>query len=124
MKKLKILSMGRNNLKRIEKLDESAGTLEQLWVSYNSISNLDGVLNLSKLTTLYLSNNQIKDVAEVAKLGCLPDLRDVLFKGNPFYDSFDTADACRQAIIKRLPQISKLDGQLITQAEKDAANAS
>ena len=126
MKKLKILSIGRNNRKRIEKVDQNAGTLEQIWASYNSISNLDGVVNLSKLTTLYLSNNQIKDIAEVAKLQVLPELRDVLFKGNPFCkDQFnDDIDSYRAAIIKCLPQLAKLDGQLITQTEKDAALSS
>ena len=37
MTKLKILSIGRNNLKKIEKLDDVASTLEQLWMSYNSV---------------------------------------------------------------------------------------
>lgn len=32
MTELKILSLGRNNLKKIEKLEDVAGTLEQLWL--------------------------------------------------------------------------------------------
>lgn len=38
MTELKILSLGRNNLKKIEKLEDVAGTLEQLWLSYNNVS--------------------------------------------------------------------------------------
>lgn len=68
MKKLRILSLGRNNLKRIEKLEEVADTLEELWASYNQIATLDGVVPLTNLTTLYLSNNKIKDWEELAKL--------------------------------------------------------
>ena len=42
MKRLRILSMGRNQLKKIEKLDDVADTLGELWISYNAISTLDG----------------------------------------------------------------------------------
>ena len=68
MKKLRILSLGRNQIKKIEKLDDVADTLEELWLSYNMISSLDGVSGLSNLTTLYLSNNLIKSWDELDKL--------------------------------------------------------
>lgn len=35
LKKLKILSLGRNIIRRIDKLDDVADSLEQLWISYN-----------------------------------------------------------------------------------------
>ena len=68
MSKLKILSLGRNNLKKIEKLEDVAGTLEQLWISYNLIASLDGLACLTNLTTLYCSNNLIKSFSELDKL--------------------------------------------------------
>ena len=68
MKKLRILSLGRNQIKKIEKLDDVSDTLEELWLSYNSITSLDGIQNLSNLTTLYLSNNLIKSWDELDKL--------------------------------------------------------
>lgn len=68
MAKLKVLSLGRNNIKKIEKLEDVALTLEQLWISYNSISSLDGLSCLSKLTTLYMSNNSIKSFNELSHL--------------------------------------------------------
>ena len=68
MTNLQILSLGRNNIKKLEKLDDLAPTLQQLWVSYNQISNLDGVLPLTNLEVLYMSNNQIKDWGEIEKL--------------------------------------------------------
>lgn len=40
MESLKILSLGRNLLKKIENLDAVAETLEELWVSYNQITGL------------------------------------------------------------------------------------
>ena len=40
MENLKILSLGRNLIKKIENLDSVADTLEELWMSYNSIEKL------------------------------------------------------------------------------------
>ena len=68
MTKLKILSIGRNNIKKIEKLEDVASTLEQLWISYNQISSLDGLSSLENLTTLYMSNNAIKSFSELNHL--------------------------------------------------------
>ncbi len=83
MKKLKILSVGRNQIKKFEKLDDLAETLEELWLSYNQIFSLDGLSNLKNLTTLFMSNNNLKSWAELDKLKGLEKLRDVLFVGNP-----------------------------------------
>jgi len=37
LRHLKTLSLSRNNIKKIEKLDPLADTLEQLWLSYNQV---------------------------------------------------------------------------------------
>lgn len=95
MTRLKILSLGRNVIKRvraracvrvflpfcqrgvcppsgfgiqIERLDDVADTLEELWLSYNQISSLDGLSNLRNLTTLYLANNNIRSWTELDKI--------------------------------------------------------
>lgn len=68
MSELKVLSLGRNNLKKVEKLEDVAGTLQQLWISYNQIASLDGLACLTNLTTLYCSNNAIKSFSELDKL--------------------------------------------------------
>ena len=68
LKNLKILSLGRNNIKRIMGLEDVGQTLEQLWLSYNQIDRLDGLAPCIKLHTLYMSNNKIKSWDEVSKL--------------------------------------------------------
>ncbi len=68
MANLKTLSVGRNNIKKIEKMEDVALTLEQLWISYNQISSLEGLSCLKKLTTLYMSNNAIKSFGELNHL--------------------------------------------------------
>ncbi len=117
MKKLRILSAGRNCIKKIEKLDEVAGTLEELWLSYNFISSLDGLSNLQNLEVLYMSNNKIKDFGEMAKLASLPKLRDVLFIGNPCYEGLEK-DEQRRAVLAQIPQVQKIDGEMVTGADR------
>ena len=51
---LEILSLGRNNIKKIEGLDGVADTLKELWISYNNIEKLAGVEKLKALEILYL----------------------------------------------------------------------
>ena len=55
-------------LGQIEKLDDVAETLEELWVSYNQISSLDGLSSLRNLSVLYISNNLIRQWSELDKL--------------------------------------------------------
>jgi len=68
MTKLQTLSLGRNKIKKIEKLEDVALTLKHLWISYNQISSLEGLSCLKKLTTLYMSNNAIKSFSELNHL--------------------------------------------------------
>jgi dynein axonemal light chain 1 len=86
LKQLKILSLGRNQIKKVEKLEDNASTLEELWLSYNQIDKLDGLTGMKRLRVLYLSNNTIKNFDELLKLRELPALEDILLVGNPCYD--------------------------------------
>ena len=44
MDNLKILALGRNQIKKIENLDSVADTLEELWISYNILERLVSLL--------------------------------------------------------------------------------
>jgi len=121
MSKLRILSLGRNNLKKIEKLDDVAETIEQLWISYNEISSLDGLSGCVNLTTLFCSRNSIKSFSELEKIACLTKLKDVLFLGNPMYENLTKAEA-RIEVLKRLPNVTKIDGELVKPDEREAAS--
>ncbi len=81
MEKLRILSLSRNALKKIERLEDVADTLEELWLSYNLIASLDGLAACGNLQVLYLANNKIGDWAELDKLAGMANLREVLFFG-------------------------------------------
>ncbi len=71
LKNLKILSLARNQISKIQKLDDVSGTLEELWISYNMIEKLDGLKNLKKLKKLYIGNNRIKRFDELNALVCM-----------------------------------------------------
>merc|ERR1719197_1705950 len=82
-KNLKILSLGRNNIKNLAGLEQVADTLEQLWISYCAIEKLKGVSVLKKVKTLYMSNNKVKDWKEFDQLKDMSSLEELLFVGNP-----------------------------------------
>lgn len=118
--KLRIFSAGRNHIKKIEHLEGNAATLEEVWLSYNQISSLDGLSGLTNLTTLYLSNNNIKHWAELDKLADLANLKEVLLIGNPIYDEF-SKEMARVEVLKHLPNLTKLDGDMIKPSEREMA---
>ncbi|XP_069118218.1 dynein axonemal light chain 1-like [Argopecten irradians] len=82
LKNLKILSLGRNNIKSLTGLEAVGDTLEELWISYNNVEKLKGINVLKKLKILYMSNNMVKDMAEFSKLAELPALAELVFIGN------------------------------------------
>ena len=119
---LKILSVGRNLIKKFDKLDDLGDNLEELWCSYNEIQSLDGLSNLTNLQVLYMSNNQLKNFDELSKLSANPGLRDVLLVGNPMYEGLEPAQQ-RVEVLRRLPNLAKIDGSMVLQSERDAAAA-
>ena len=143
MTKLQTLSLGRNKIKKIEKLEDVALTLKHLWISYNQISSLEGLSCLKNLTTLYMSNNAIKSFSELNHLvsrwswtchlcffsqrfepshqASLENLKDVLFVWNPMYDEASDREEARLRVLARLPQVIKIDGQLVKPSEVEAA---
>ncbi|KAL4458603.1 hypothetical protein ABPG75_013468 [Micractinium tetrahymenae] len=125
LESLETLSLGRNCLKKLENLEAVAGTLQQLWVSYNQIDRLAGIEKCSKLHVLYASNNRIKDWAELDRLSSLPELEDLLLVGNPLYNEWKDNGALPQyrvEVLKRVPTLKKLDGQPVDVEEREAAS--
>ncbi|ETO33660.1 flagellar outer dynein arm light chain LC1, partial [Reticulomyxa filosa] len=130
-KNLKILSLSRNNIKKLEKFEDVAETLEE---------KIEGLENLTKLRVLYLSNNKIQFFEELDRIvnsiffffcfGCfkhvncvkqkahLTNLKDILLLGNPIYLTAPNTQAYRYQVevIKRLPNFTnwKLDGVMVT----------
>ncbi|KAM4539605.1 dynein axonemal light chain 1 [Odontesthes bonariensis] len=119
LKNLKILSLGRNNIKTFAGLEGVGDTLEELWISYNLIEKMKGVNCLKKLKVLYMSNNLVKDWGEFVRLADLPCLADLVFGGNPLHDKHSAEGNWMDEACKRLPNLKKLDGNPIIKAETD-----
>ena len=113
LKCLKILSLGRNNIKNLSGLDAVSDTLEQLWISYNLIEKLKGIQVLKKLSVLYMTNNMVKDWVEFQKLFDLPSLVELNFVGNPLEEKHTSEGDWKEQALKRLPNLNKLDGDNI-----------
>ena len=77
------MSLARNALRRLDGVEAAAGTLTQLWVSYNALERLAGADGLPRLRVLFAMHNRIGSWAEVERLGGLRDLDEVAFAGNP-----------------------------------------
>ncbi|CAK0824064.1 unnamed protein product [Prorocentrum cordatum] len=124
LKNIQILSLGRNVIKKIAGLEEIGATLQELWLSYNSISTLDGLQPCSKLHTLFMSNNKIKDRghlairSEIEKLQANPELASVLFLGNPMYEGLSKKQA-RIKVKEALQEVKTVDGEMITGDDMD-----
>ena len=121
---LTILSLGRNNLKKIEGLNEVADTLEQLWISYNQIGSFSGIEKLVNLQVLYASNNKISQWPDVERLQALPKLRELNLVNNPLMQKTVDSDARWDVeVIKRLEKLKILDGALVEDEVREAAKA-
>ncbi|KAJ8309179.1 hypothetical protein KUTeg_014053 [Tegillarca granosa] len=119
LKHLKILSLGRNNIKSLTGLEAVGDTLEELWISYNFIEKLKGINVLRKLKILYMSNNSVKDWSEFNKMADLPMLETILFVGNPLEEKHSAEGDWRDQVQKKLPKLKKLDGEPLIRKEDD-----
>merc|ERR1711976_472729 len=110
LKHLRILSLGRNNIKSLTGLEAVGDTLEELWISYNSIEKLKGINVLKKLKVLWMSNNKVGDWSEFNKLVEMPCLEDLLFVGNALEEKYTEPGQFREEVSKKLQRLKKLDG--------------
>ena len=69
-----------------------------------------------------LNKIQLEYIANLAPhQSTLPHLKDVLFIGNPMYDEVSSRRDARIEILKYLPNVSKIDGEMVKPSERDEA---
>jgi dynein light chain 1 len=92
-------------------------------MSYNLIEKLDGLQPCIKLHTLFIGNNKIKTWDEVGKLSGLPEIANVLLVGNiAIYGDKEKAEIL-PLVVKRIPHIRNVDGELIDDSIRKEAEA-
>lgn len=77
--------MARNNIKSFNGIEKLADTLEELWISYNYIDKLKGIMEMKKLKVLYMSNNLVDSWNEVQKLLKVETLNELVLTGKGFF---------------------------------------
>lgn len=80
--------------------------------------NIDKVF--SRLAMLNMNNNKLKDWDEIDKLRLFPTLKDARVLGLPFYEEY-TEHERRQLLIGRLPNVSRINGSLVSESEREDA---
>ncbi len=113
LRNIQILSLARNQIKKIQGLDEIGATLKELWLSYNQIGSLEGLHNCTALATLHITNNKVKSWDEVKRLNQLPALISVSLLNNPVYEGY-TKKTVRPVFGTNCPKIKTLDGEMLT----------
>ena len=68
MENLKILSLGRNMIKKFDNIEAVSETIEEIWISYNLIESLSGLDKAKNLKKLFMSNNLVGKWTEIEKL--------------------------------------------------------
>ena len=118
LKRLEVLSLSRNQIKKIFGLEEIGGNLKELWLSYNLIEKLDGIApHCSALKVLYIGHNKIKDWNELDKIKDLPNLTNCIFYGNEMYDKFPSKEEGRLQVLRKIPKLSMIDNILVTESD-------
>ena len=96
-------------------------------MSYNLVTSLANVEKLTKLRILYMSNNKIASFDELNRLSELGSLEELLLVNNPIFTEAEEPLAMgsdyRVQVIKRVPQLVKLDGIPVDVDEREAAKA-
>lgn len=116
--KVQILSIGRNMLKKLDKIDRVAATLEQLWMSYNEVKTLGPLAQCKKLRVLYCSHNKLEKLTELDRLSQLPALEDLLLVGNPLIEAISRGKDYRAEVVKRCKNLQVLDGLMVTDRDR------
>ena len=81
---LEILSLGRNQIRKLDGIEACKDTLQEVWVSHNCIDKLTVFVNypFPKLKKIFAACNNISNWAEVENLSKLESLEEVAFAGN------------------------------------------
>ncbi|PNI21171.1 LRRC23 isoform 3 [Pan troglodytes] len=116
--KLKNLYLAQNMLKKVEGL-EDLSNLTTLHLRDNQIDTLSGFSReMKSLQYLNLRGNMVADLGELAKLRDLPKLRALVLLDNPCTDE----TSYRQEALVQMPYLERLDKEFYEEEERAEAD--
>ena len=116
--RIELLSIGRNMLRKLDKIDRAAATLQQLWMSYNEVKTLSPLVQCKRLRVLYCAYNKLDKVAELDRLSQLQNLEDLVLVGNPLVETLQKMKNYRQEVCKKCKKLAILDGVQVTDNDR------
>eukprot|EP00931_Biecheleriopsis_adriatica_P061671 TRINITY_DN37093_c0_g1_i1.p1 TRINITY_DN37093_c0_g1~~TRINITY_DN37093_c0_g1_i1.p1 ORF type:complete len:573 (+),score=142.97 TRINITY_DN37093_c0_g1_i1:98-1816(+) len=105
LQNLKVLWLCRSSLQDLGGIT-ALTSLEELYVSFNDITDLDPLLAHEALQIVDLEGNMVEDFNEVASLEAMTALRELNLSWNPVRK---VEGVTREKILKALPQLEVLD---------------
>ena len=114
--RIRNLNLCANDLSDISIVSQMAA-LEVLSVSVNSIYTLKDLSECANLKELYIRRNSIEAISEIDYLVPLQNLKIMWLAEKPVAQK----PGYRQHVIKKLPQLEKLDNIEVTDQERHAA---
>ncbi|CAH2319464.1 tubulin-specific chaperone cofactor E [Pelobates cultripes] len=123
---LKLLHITDNNLQdwsEVRKLGIMFPCLDTLILANNNILSIedteDSLVRLfPSLRLLSLHKSGLNSWDDIEKLNCLPRLEEVRLLGIPLVEPYSTEER-RKLVIARLPSVSKLNGSVVTEGERE-----
>ena len=117
--RIEILSIGRNSLTNLKKIDRAASTLTELWASYNQIKDITPLAQCKKLRVVYLAYNKLNVTTSVDPLAQLPALEDLLLTGNECVGKIqEKTKNYRAEMVKKCKKLTILDGKSVTPEDR------
>jgi hypothetical protein len=117
LESVKNLNLWGNDIDDVRIVREMAN-LEVLSLSVNRINSLKAFQHCKKLSELYLRKNLISDLSELKYLQNLPNLKVLWLWDNPCAE----LARYRETVLAYLPNLVKLDNQVVTTEEKQSAS--
>ena len=112
--RIEILSIGRNSLTNLKKIDRAASTLTELWASYNQIKDITPLAQCKKLRVVYLAYNKLNVTTSVDPLAQLPALEDLLLTGNECVGKIqEKTKNYRMEMVRKCKKLTVLDGKAV-----------
>ncbi|KAM4650406.1 tubulin-specific chaperone cofactor E-like protein isoform 2-T3 [Discoglossus pictus] len=123
---LKLLHITDNNLQdwaEIRKLGIMFPCLDTLVLANNKVLTIgdsgDALARLfPKLRSISLHKSGLSSWEDIEKLNTLPKLEEIRLLGIPLVEPYSTEER-RKLVIARLPSVSKLNGSVVTQGERE-----